>query len=239
MAHLGLENHDLQRILVAYQNMMGLSVAKISLQTLISNKHEISHPAPKFALPNLKAFESKFLSFLNLDSAKINEKELLLIFCRWFGLKFVLAGFCLVLHLLCLAYLSTIWSNILSKLKTCSNCKSIKTFKFSNYTNSQINQQGQPGLNLRLWTAFFDDLAIDFVIIGLNFGWFCLILLCPLVWLICSLKTQIFNLPPRVVKFLASNLRQFQAGKINFKTKSAKFKIIALKNQPKSTKFKA
>ena len=88
--------------------MMGLSVAKISLQTLISTKYEISHPAPKFALPNLKAFESKFLSFLNLDSAKINEKELLLIFCRWFGLKFVLAGFCLVLHLLCLAYLSTI-----------------------------------------------------------------------------------------------------------------------------------
>ena len=85
--------------------------------------------------------------------------------------------------------------------------------------------------------GFFDDLAIDFVIIGLNFGWFCLILLYPLVWLICSLKTQIFNLP-RVVKFLASNLRQFQAGKINFKTKSAKFKIIALKNQPKSTKFK-
>ena len=75
MAHLGLENHDLQRILVAYQNMMRLSVAKISLQTLISTKHEISHPAPKFALPNLKAFENKFLSFLNLDSAKINEKE--------------------------------------------------------------------------------------------------------------------------------------------------------------------
>ena len=78
------------------------------------------------------------------------------------------------------------------------------------------------------------------MIIGLNllcFGWFCLILLCPLVWLICSLKTQIFNLP-RVVKFLASNLRQFQAGKINFTAKSAKFKIIALKNQPKSTKFK-
>ena len=68
---------------------MGLSVAKISLQTLISTKYEISHPAPKFALPNLKAFENKFLSFLNLDSAKINEKELLLIFCRWFGLKFV------------------------------------------------------------------------------------------------------------------------------------------------------
>ena len=89
--------------------------------------------------------------------------------------------------------------------------------------------------------GFFDDLAIDFVIIGLNllcFGWFCLILLCPLVWLICSLKTQTFNLP-RVVKFLVSNLRQFQAGKINFKTKSTKFKIIALKNQPKSTKFKA
>ena len=78
------------------------------------------------------------------------------------------------------------------------------------------------------------------MIIGLNllcFGWFCLILLCPLVWLICSLKTQIFNLP-RVVKFLASNLRQFQADKINFTVKSAKFKIIALKNQPKSTKFK-
>ena len=71
--------------------------------------------------------------------------------------------------------------------------------------------------------GFFDDLAIDFVIIGLNFGWFCLILLYPLVWLICSLKTQIFNLP-RVVKFLASNLRQFQAGKINFTVKSAKFK---------------
>jgi len=68
---------------------MRLSVAKISLQTLISIKYEISHPAPKFALPNLKAFENKFLSFLNLDSAKINEKELLLIFCRWFGLKFV------------------------------------------------------------------------------------------------------------------------------------------------------
>ena len=64
------------------------------------------------------------------------------------------------------------------------------------------------------------------MIIGLNllcFGWFCLILLCPLVWLICSLKTQIFNLP-RVVKFLASNLRQFQAGKINFTAKSTKFK---------------
>ena len=78
------------------------------------------------------------------------------------------------------------------------------------------------------------------MIIGLNllcFGWFCLILLCPLVWLICSLKTQIFNLP-RAVKFLASNLRQFQADKINFTVKSAKFKIIALKNQPKSTKFK-
>ena len=87
---------------------MGLSVAKISLQTLISTKYEISHPAPKFALPNLKAFENKFLSFLNLDSAKINEKELLLIFCRWFGLKFVWLVFCLVLHLLCLAYLSTI-----------------------------------------------------------------------------------------------------------------------------------
>ena len=71
-----------------------------------------------------------------------------------------------------------------------------------------------------------DDLTIDFVIIGLIllcFGWFCLILLCPLVWLICSLKTQIFNLP-RAVKFLASNLRQFQAGKINFTAKSAKFK---------------
>ena len=50
-----------------------------------------------------------------------------------------------------------------------------------------------------------------------------IIWLCPLVWLICSLKTQIFNLP-RVVKFLASNLRQFQAGKINFTVKSAKFK---------------
>ena len=64
------------------------------------------------------------------------------------------------------------------------------------------------------------------MIIGLNllcFGWFCLILLCPLVWLICSLKTQIFNLP-RVVKFLASNLRQFQVGKINFTAKSTKFK---------------
>ena len=64
------------------------------------------------------------------------------------------------------------------------------------------------------------------MIIGLNllcFGWFCLILLCPLVWLICSLKTQIFNLP-RVVKFLASNLRQFQAGRINFTAKSTKFK---------------
>jgi len=86
-----------------------------------------------------------------------------------------------------------------------------------------------------------DDLTIDFVIIGLIllcFGWFCLILLCPLVWLICSLKTQIFNLP-RAVKFLASNLRQFQAGKINFTAKSTKFKIIALKNQPKSAKFKA
>ena len=84
--------------------MMGLSVAKISLQTLISTKYEISHPAPKFALPNLKAFESKFLSFLNLDSAKINEKELLLIFCRWFGLKFVLAGFlpCFTFALSCL-----------------------------------------------------------------------------------------------------------------------------------------
>jgi len=35
-----------------------------------------------------------------------------------------------------------------------------------------------------------------------------------------------------------SNLRQFQAGKINFTVKSAKFKIIALKNQPKSAKFK-
>ena len=92
--------------------MMRLSVAKISLQTLISTKHEISHPAPKFALPNLKAFESKFLSLSRvkqiLTVQKINEKELLLIFCRWFGLKFVLAGFCLVLHLLCLAYLSTI-----------------------------------------------------------------------------------------------------------------------------------
>ena len=84
--------------------MMGLSVAKISLQTLISTKYEISHPAPKFALPNLKAFENKFLSFLNLDSAKINEKELLLIFCRWFGLKFVLAGFlpCFTFALSCL-----------------------------------------------------------------------------------------------------------------------------------------
>ena len=64
------------------------------------------------------------------------------------------------------------------------------------------------------------------MIIGLNllcFGWFCLILLCPLVWLICSLKTQIFNLP-RVVKFLVSNLRQFQAGKINFTVKLTKFK---------------
>ena len=65
-----------------------------------------------------------------------------------------------------------------------------------------------------------------FFVVGLVlnlFGWFCLILLCPLVWLICSLKTQIFNLP-RVVKFLASNLRQFQAGRINFTAKSTKFK---------------
>ena len=84
--------------------------------------------------------------------------------------------------------------------------------------------------------GFFDDLAIDFVIIGLNFGWFCLILLYPLVWLICSLKTQIFNLP-RVVKFLASNLRQFQAGKINF---TAKSKLIShkLPSQPKQNQHK-
>ena len=77
------------------------------------------------------------------------------------------------------------------------------------------------------------------MIIGLNllcFGWFCLILLCPLVWLICSLKTQIFNLP-RVVKFLASNLRQFQVGRINFTAKLTKFKIIALKNQPNLNKI--
>jgi len=85
--------------------MMGLSVAKISLQTPISTKYEISHPAPKFALPNLKAFENKFLSFLNLDSAKINEKELLLIFCRWFGLKFVLPCFTSALSYLFVYYL--------------------------------------------------------------------------------------------------------------------------------------
>jgi len=35
-----------------------------------------------------------------------------------------------------------------------------------------------------------------------------------------------------------SNLRQFQTGRINFTAKLTKFKIIALKNQPKSTKFK-